>query len=76
MTLVGKVLLGIFVLFIMAIGGAVLGAFSGWCVGLFYGDAILNIVSQLGITNTTMPQLGAALGFVGSFFRSTVNMKS
>jgi membrane protein YqaA with SNARE-associated domain len=45
------------------------GAIVGWIVGWFFGDTILGIMNQLGVHNIAMWQLGAFLGFVGSFFR-------
>ena len=71
----GKVLGGcltILVLFIMTIiGSTLIGAFVGWVVGWFFGNTILNFFAAVGIEGFSMAELGAVLGFVGSFFRTT-----
>lgn len=46
-----------------------LGAVGGWVVGLFMGNSILGALASMGITNISMWQLGALLGFVGGYFR-------
>lgn len=52
-----------------------IGAFTGWVVGFAFPNT-LDIVSQT-ITHQVLPhwQLGAGLGFVGGFFRTTVKTK-
>ena len=50
---------------------ALLGAGVGWVVGWFFSDTILGIFAALGVKGFAMWQMGAFLGFVGSFFRST-----
>ena len=57
----------------LVILGPLFGAFAGWVVGLFFGDTILGIASQLGIRNVTMWQLGAFLGFVSGFLKTKVS---
>lgn len=52
--------------------GALLGAFAGWTVSLFFGDTILKVI---GLHGVTMWQLGATGGFLGSFLRTTVTAK-
>lgn len=75
-----QAILAIFVIFLlMAVSpllGALFGAFSGWVVGLFFGDTLLSIFSQLGV-HASMWAIGAFLGFGGGFFRShlTTNNK-
>ena len=58
----------------LTILGTVLGAFSGWLVGLVFPETLSQVGSTLFGFNEPW-QLGAALGFVGAFFRSiqTVN---
>lgn len=56
--------------FLYALLGTVMGAFTGWVVGLFFGKTILAILSAAGIAGFKMWQIGALLGFIGSFFRS------
>jgi len=63
---------GILVLIFFApLLGIVFGAFAGWVVGLFFPHT-LDLVGQR-IFGEAIPawQLGAALGFVGAFFKST-----
>jgi|HubBroStandDraft_1064217.scaffolds.fasta_scaffold379046_2 hypothetical protein len=48
------------------------GGFTGWIVGIWFGDTILGIAAQLGVKNVTMFQLGAFLGFIGGFLRTKV----
>jgi len=66
---------------ILLVGGSLIAAtilstvagwFIGWVVGWFFGDTILMFLSQVGIHGFTMAQVGASLGFVGSFFRSSL----
>lgn len=68
-------ILGVFVLIIcFSLIGVLAGAFVGWAVGLFFEETIMGFFSRLGFDTAgyAMWQLGAALGFVGAFFRSTV----
>ena len=60
-------------LFIVVSFGTLIGALSGWVVGLFFGDTILGILACLGITGFKMWQIGAFLGFVGGFFKSSLS---
>ena len=77
--------------FVMAIGAIMLfvasiaalipittlcGAVAGWFVGLFFGDAILYTLSEMGLHNITMWQLGATLGFVSGFLKTRVECKT
>lgn len=59
-------------LFIGITLGAVLGALSGWCVGLLFPDAFRLLEYPLGMVNINPPaqpyQIGAMLGFVAGFF--------
>lgn len=66
-------MVGLFMIF--GILTTFMGAFSGWFIGLFFGETILGILSSLGITGFSMWQIGAFLGFVGGFFRTTVTAK-
>ena len=63
-------------LFLLPLVGTVLGALAGFVVGIFFGDTILGILSQLGVTGVAMWQVGAFLGFVGGYFRSAGASKS
>ena len=59
-------------LFFQGLLGVLGGGFSGWVVGLFFGDTFLGIFKQIGIENVTMFQIGAFLGFIASFFNPIV----
>ncbi len=69
------------VLFALLLFGVILlatvfGALAGWVVGLFFADTILGIFAALGVKGFAMWQIGAFLGFVGGFFKSTtINKK-
>ena len=58
--------------FLMIVGYTMIGAIIGWVVGWFFSEPILNFFAALGIENMSMWDLGAVLGFVGSFFKSNV----
>lgn len=58
--------------FVFVIFGTLLGGFAGWLVGVFFGDTILGIASQLGVKGVTMFQLGCFLGFIGGFLKTEV----
>jgi hypothetical protein len=47
------------------------GALSGWVAGLVFETEIMGFLSRVGVNTEglTMWQLGAGLGFVGSFFK-------
>lgn len=65
-------LAGFFALLLVApILSALVGALSGWVVGLFFGETVLGIFAQLGIGGVEMWQVGLFLGFVGGFFRAS-----
>ena len=55
--------------------GTLIGGFTGWVVGWFFDDTMLGILSQMGIQGFAMWQVGAFLGFVGGFFRSSSIME-
>lgn len=56
--------------FLMPLIGTLLGAFSGWVVGLFFAETIMTTLAGFGFgASISMWQLGASLGFVGGFFR-------
>ena len=60
--------LGVFLLIIL---GTLTGAISGFVVGLAFGNIITYTLAQFGIHGVALWQLGATLGFVGPFFKST-----
>jgi hypothetical protein len=58
-------------LFISALLSAAGGAFAGWAVSLTpLGDWIRHVLDN---QSYTLTELGALLGFVGAFFRSTAS---
>jgi len=62
-----------FVLFLGAVMGTVFGALSGWVVGFIFYDTLYQLTQHLGLGDTPPWQLGAMLGFVGGFFRTSVS---
>lgn len=64
-------------LFFIAILSTVMGAAVGWVVGLFFADTIIGFLGRIGVNvdGLSMWQVGAALGFIGSFFKSTLQQK-
>jgi membrane protein YqaA with SNARE-associated domain len=63
--------LGILVLlFVVIIAGTVIGGFVGWIVGLFF-PFVIAALNQLTGLELTAFEMGAVLGFVSAFFRSS-----
>lgn len=63
------------VVMVLACFGALMGAITGWIVGLFFGEAITGVLIAFGASPAfTMWELGATLGFVGGFFRSGISI--
>lgn len=74
--IIGVILL-VTVLFALAIlWSAAWGAFLGWLIGLLFGDFILALLAKIGITGFAMWQIGAFLGIIGMFFRSSKSSKN
>ncbi len=65
------------VLFFVPLIGTLAGAFIGWVVGLFFADTIQAFLAALGIraAGLALWQIGAALGFIGGFFRPAITLK-
>lgn len=61
------------ILFVAPFIGVLAGAFSGWVVGLLFTDTILDFLSRVGVNTAGLAvwQIGAALGFIGAFFRAS-----
>lgn len=55
------ILLPIVVSFITLLSG-----YISYIVGLFFGNQILNVFSQLGLTNVSMFDIGLCMGFIFS----------
>lgn len=68
----GGIVLTVSGVFFFVVLGTLMGAFSGWVVGLFFGDTILGIAGQLGLKGIAMWQFGAFMGFVGGFLKTKV----
>ena len=75
LTILGVALLAAIAFFLGILLNTLVGIFVGWVVGLFFSETILSIFAMLGIKGVAMWQVGAFLGFVGGFFRTTVTNK-
>jgi hypothetical protein len=71
------VLVGIIAIFFFAIIGALMGAVTGFILHLVpvLGPLVENGLRQIGIQNPDLPSIGAALGFIAGFFKSTQEHK-
>jgi uncharacterized membrane protein len=76
--LIGGVLLLAGALLILPLTGTLLGAFTGWVVGLFFTEAILSFLHRAGVNTIGLElwQVGAALGFMGAFFRGVTHTRT
>ena len=81
----GQVIAGAFMavglvmlIIVMVILGTFFGGIAGWIVGLFFTDTIMGTLNRIGVDTMglTMWQLGATLGFVSGFFKSTKVQKN
>lgn len=63
--------------FVSPILTALIGAVSAWIVGLFFADQIIDFLNRLGVRTDglSMWQIGAALGFIGGYLKTTVHSK-
>lgn len=68
---VGAVVIVGLLLLLFPIVGTGFGALAGWVVGWFFSETILTFLAGMGITGLKMWQIGAALGFIGGFFKSS-----
>jgi hypothetical protein len=71
----GKVTAGLLItasLFLVVIFGTLLGAVTGYIVGLFFTPTLTHVMEALGIHDVAVWQLGAFLGFTGPFLRTSV----
>lgn len=72
---VGGVMFGtVGVLFLMIIITTLFGGIAGWTIGLVF-DAPQQVATLLGLELTDF-QVGALLGFVGSFFKTQLSTSS
>ena len=65
-------------LFVGVLLGTTMGAFAGWVVGGVFAETMkILIVDLLRLPPSVEPwQVGAMLGFIGTFFRPTLSAKS
>lgn len=70
--LITQVIAVMALIFFVPVIGTLFGAFSGWVVGLFFGNyvhaVVVGIFPQL--ASFSLTQIGAGLGFFGAFVRS------
>jgi hypothetical protein len=61
-------------IFVVPLIGITIGAFVGWIAGHFF-PGTLGVIATMLSGGATMPawQVGAVLGFVGSFFKTRVS---
>jgi hypothetical protein len=62
-------------LFLVPLVGVLFGSFSGWVVGLIFSGTCEYFLQYFKLIEVEMWEIGAFLGFVGSFFRSAVSSK-
>ena len=69
------VLVGIVAIFLFAIFGALVGAVTGWIVSLtpYLGTWVREGFAAFGVQNPNLLAIGAALGFVAGFFKSSAS---
>ncbi len=77
MKLFGGMVLVAVSFFLLCLMSSIFGAAIGWVVGLFFSDTILGFMGRVGIdvTELQMWEVGASLGFIGGFFKSTLTAK-
>ena len=63
------------VLFVAVLLGTLIGGIVGWIVGLVFPFVIVTLNTLTGLTLTAF-EMGAVLGFVGSFFKTSVTKES
>lgn len=61
-------------MFVGCLWGTVMGALVGWIVGLLFDGTMGLLAQALGI-DAQPYQLGAMFGFVGGFFRASMEVK-
>ena len=68
----------VMLIIVMVILGTLFGGIAGWIVGLFFTDTIMQTLNRVGVDTMgmTMWQLGATLGFISGFFKSTKVQKN
>lgn len=74
MPVVAALVLAGLIILVAPLLGALLGALCGWVVGLVFDESMMHLQKLLG-TAAAPYQIGAMLGFVGGFFRSSSSSK-
>ena len=64
------------VVFFAAVVSTMFGALAGWAVGWLFDETSYKVLNYIGVQGFEMWEIGAALGFVGSFFRSSSSSSS
>ncbi|MFH1306114.1 MAG: hypothetical protein ABIH83_00450 [Candidatus Micrarchaeota archaeon] len=66
-------ILGIVAIFFFAILGALMGAITGWIVSIvpMLGSLVKEGFATFGIENANLTAIGAMLGFIAGFFKSS-----
>ena len=59
------------ILFVAVLLGTLIGGIVGWVVGMTFPFVIVTLNTLTGLTLTAF-EMGAVLGFVGSFFKTSV----
>lgn len=62
-------------IFIAVLLGPVFGGLAGWVVGLLFESTILKVLAAFGVTGIEVWELGAFMGFVGGFLKTTTTVK-
>jgi hypothetical protein len=63
------------ILFAAVLLGTLIGGIVGWIVGMVFPFVIVTLNTMTGLTLTAF-EMGAVLGFVGSFFKTSVTKES
>jgi membrane protein YqaA with SNARE-associated domain len=64
-------LTALILLFFAVLSSTVVGGVVGWVVGAFF-PVVIDTVNKLAGTELSSFEVGAVLGFVGAFFRTTI----
>jgi len=71
------IVLSLVMILVIPILGSFFGALSGWAVSLVWNDEILGFLGRIGVDTNglTLWQVGAAMGFLGGFLKTSVHKK-
>lgn len=75
---IGSAVVIVALLFFMPLVGVIFGAFAGWVVGFYWTSTILQFLQRFGVDTVGLEiwEIGAAIGFLGSFFKSSPSTSS